>query len=153
MPLTSTGRKIQPNGFTSRWSQRLADNPACIPPSSPTHKTNHSSIYSTDLEQSSLWLEVKSWKNASDWHGEKNSNSLPRRQDAARRVDRSNDYNDYERADRGRDDYREFEANLRVIFKIWQTGLKQSFASRTFFATLPPLLLRPELQTTERWGF
>ena len=40
------------------------------------HKTNHSSIYSTDLEQSSLWLEVKIWKNASDFHGEKNSNSM-----------------------------------------------------------------------------
>ena len=45
----------------------------------PTHKTNHSSIYSTDLEQSSLWLVVKSWKNASDLHGRKNSNSIETR--------------------------------------------------------------------------
>ena len=32
---------------------------------------------------------------------------LPRRQDSARRVDRSDDYDDYDRADRGRDDYSE----------------------------------------------
>ena len=32
---------------------------------------------------------------------------LPRRQDSARRVDRSDDYDDYDRADRGCDDYRE----------------------------------------------
>ena len=32
---------------------------------------------------------------------------LPRRQDSARRVDRSDDYDDYDRADSGRDDYRE----------------------------------------------
>ena len=32
---------------------------------------------------------------------------LSRRQDLARRVDRSDDYDDYDRADRGRDDYRE----------------------------------------------
>ena len=31
----------------------------------------------------------------------------PRRQDSALRVDPSDDYDDYERADRGRDDYRE----------------------------------------------
>ena len=32
---------------------------------------------------------------------------LPRRQDSVRRVDRSVDYEDYDRAERGRDDYRE----------------------------------------------
>ena len=32
---------------------------------------------------------------------------LPRRQDSARRVERSGDYDEYDRADRGRDDYRE----------------------------------------------
>ena len=30
----------------------------------------------SDWEQSSLWQEVKIWKNASDLHGEKNSNSM-----------------------------------------------------------------------------
>ena len=54
MPLTSTGRKIQTQWFYFSMV----------------------SIYSTDWEQSSLWLEVKSWKNASDFHGEKNSNSM-----------------------------------------------------------------------------
>ena len=50
---------------------------------------------------------------------------LPRRQDSERRVDRSYDYDDYDRADRGRDNYRE-----NALYCVFVMPLKNVVAPR-----------------------